>query len=320
MKRVYVTGAAGFIGSHLCRALARQGHRVRGCDNLAGDAPPALRRGRQRALLQPANVRLDEVDINDTYALARHFLDHEADTVVHLAARAGVRQSAHAPLACARDNLLGFVSTLEACRRSGIGRVLYASSSSVYGNRAGAFSETDPAHPPASVYAATKQADEALAAAFTAQLGLTSVGLRFFTVYGPWGRPDMAPYLFLQAIRRGDPIRLFASGTPRRDFTFIDDVVEAVCRLVTDAREQPMARVLNIGHSQPSTVRELVRAIEQAVGKEAVVRNEALPAGDVEQTCADDTLLRAWVGPLARTSLEEGVLRTARWLDEWDPL
>ena len=321
MQSVFVTGAAGFIGAHVAQALAKHGLRVSGCDLLSASSMLALQDGRLTALIRDSGVDVTPLDACDTDALTLALLERQADVVVHLAALPGVRASAERPLTYANANLMGFASVLEACRRAGVRRLLYASSSSVYGQRGGQFAESDRTGPPTSFYAATKMANEAMAAAYKAQMGLTSTGLRFFTVYGPWGRPDMAPYLFAQAIRQGRPIKLYGHGQPRRDFTFIADAVDAVVRLVQQPLQQPLPDVLNIGHSQPVRLLEFVRLLEEALGREAQVEMHRLPPDDVAYTCADDRLLhRVLGGPMQHTPLRQGLARLVDWLDQWDPI
>ena len=321
MRSVFVTGAAGFIGAHVAQALAVHGQQVSGCDLLSASRMLALQDGRLTALVRASGVEVTPLDVGDTDALTLALLERQADVVVHLAALPGVRASAERPLTYANANLMGFASVLEACRRAGVHRLLYASSSSVYGQRGGQFAESDRTGPPTSFYAATKMANEAMAAAYKAQIGLASTGLRFFTVYGPWGRPDMAPYLFAQAIRQGRPIKLYGHGQPRRDFTFISDAVDAVVRLVQQPLQQPLPDVLNIGHSQPVRLLEFVRLLEESLGREAQVEMHSLPPDDVAYTCADDRLLhRVLGGPMQHTPLTQGLARMVDWLDQWDPI
>lgn len=320
MRSIFVTGAAGFIGSHLSKALAVQGFQVKGCDLLPAPTLLALQEGRLQALTQPVGVEVMQLDICETDALVDALRGVEAETVVHLAALPGVRASAMRPLAYAQANLVGFTSVLEACRRAGVKRLLYASSSSVYGHRGGQFAESDRTGPPTSFYAATKMANEAMALAYRSQMGLDAVGLRFFTVYGPWGRPDMAPFLFAQAIRQGRPIRLHGHGRPRRDFTHVADAVDALVRLVSMPSSLPLPEILNVGHGQPITLLEFVRLLEDAIGQSATLEMHDLPPDDVAYTCADDRLLQRVIGPLQHTPMTQGLGQLASWLHDWDPL
>ena len=321
MRSVFVTGAAGFIGAHVVEALALHGLRVTGCDLLSAPRLLTLQEGRLAALTRALGVEVAPLDVCDADALTLALVEHEVEVVVHLAALPGVRASAERPLMYANANLMGFTSVLEACRRAGVSRLLYASSSSVYGQRGGQFAESDRTGPPTSFYAATKMANEAMAAAYKAQMGLNSTGLRFFTVYGPWGRPDMAPYLFAQAIRQGRAIKLYGHGQPRRDFTYIADAVDAVVRLVQQPPQQPLPVVLNIGHNQPVRLLEFVRLLEEALGRSAQIEMRRLPPDDVAYTCADDRLLnRVLGGPMQHTPLPQGLAHLVDWLDRWEPI
>lgn len=319
MVCVYVTGAAGFIGSHTVHALAKSGLRVSGCD-LPDVMSRPLQQGRLKALAKPVGVDVVGLDVCDTDGLTDAFRRAPADIVIHLAALAGVRSSAEHPLAYAQANLIGFTSVLEACRRAKVRRLLYASSSSVYGNRGGQFAESDRTGPPTSYYAATKIANEAMASAYRLQMGLNSTGLRFFTVYGPWGRPDMAPYIFARAIHTGTAIKLFGRGQPRRDFTYIKDVVEVVCRLVQAPLNSPLPDVLNVGQSRPVRLLEFVNLLERAMDRTAKLEMHPLPPDDVVYTCADDRLLSQVVGPLAHTPMRQGLADLARWVKAWESI
>jgi len=320
METVFITGVAGFIGAHLARLLRLQGLEVAGCDHLNPATDKALQRARIQALLHPHGIEVAPLDINDTEGLEQALAARQVGTLVHLAALPGVRASSHRPLEYARSNLQGFASVLEACRRTGVQRVLYASSSSVYGLRGGQFAESDRVGPPTSFYAATKMANEAMALAYRAQMGLNCVGLRFFTVYGPWGRPDMAPFLFAQALRKGQALQLFGHGQPRRDFTYVDDAVRAVARLVRSPLSLPLPEVLNVGLGQPVRILDFVQVLEEVVGRCAVLEMQPLPPDDVGHTCADDRLLNRVVGPMERTPLKAGLQALVQWLQVHDPV
>ncbi len=323
---VLVTGAAGFIGSHVCASLARAGLSVVGCDGFGRDqCDPRLKRDRVVALLDPHGVPCHTVDLSDGTAVRELFASHRFTRVVHLAAQAGVRYSVTAPESFVQSNLVAFGHVLEACRHAKVEHLVYASSSSVYGAREEVpFRETDRADEPASLYAATKRANELMAHAYAHLFGLPCTGLRFFTVYGPWGRPDMAYFDFAQRIRRGDPITVFGDGGLRRDFTYIDDIVEGVRRVAIarcaglDGRV-PHA-VFNIGHHHPVPVSELVRLLERTLGRAAVIRHVPVQRSEVPATCADVMRLRDWTGFAPTTPLAEGLERFVRWLDAWDPL
>jgi UDP-glucuronate 4-epimerase len=322
MARILVTGAAGFIGAHACAALALDGHAVLGCDSFNDYYAPQLKRDRVGALLDPLGVRCIEVDLGVRGSVERLLNDHGAlDTVVHFAGQAGVRHSTDHPLAHVETNVVVFTELLEASRRAGIGHVVHASSSSVYGARNRTpFSETDRTDEPVSIYAATKTAAESLAHAYASLHAMAITGLRFFTVYGPWGRPDMAYFSFAQKIRRGKPIDVFGDGELLRDFTYIADAVEAVCRLVRRGPQGAGAEVFNVGHRQPVRVLDFVRTLEQALGRSAEIRFCPMQPGDVPVTCADPRRLDAAVGHWQWTELDEGLARFASWLERWHPL
>ena len=324
-----VTGAAGFIGMHVARRLLADGHDVVGLDNLNAYYDPRLKQARIAQLEAFSNFKFERMDIADRQAMASLFAAHRFPVVVHLAAQAGVRHSLIDPRAYAEANLTGFVNVLEGCRHAGCRNLVYASSSSVYGaNTRVPFRTSDNVDHPLSLYGATKKANELMAHAYAYLFALPATGLRFFTVYGPWGRPDMAMWLFTEAILQGRPIKLFNNGQMRRDFTDIDDAVEAVVRLVhrpatpnaawsDDAPDPASSRapwqVYNIGNSQPVEVTEVVRLIEEAVGKPAVRELLPMQPGDVPQTCADASSLERAVGFRPSTPIGEGVRRFVDW-------
>jgi UDP-glucuronate 4-epimerase len=333
---VLVTGAAGFIGAAVCQRLLERGERVSGLDNLNPYYDPALKRARLERIAAAAEAgagteawRFHQLDISDAAAVAQLFARGRPGRVIHLAAQAGVRHSIDNPAAYIQANLVGFAAILEACRHHGVGHLVYGSSSSVYGGNTNLpFSERQPVNHPVSLYAATKKANELMAHSYSHLYGLAATGLRFFTVYGPWGRPDMAPMLFARAILAGEPIQVFNHGRMRRDFTYIDDVVEGVIRCLDkpatpdpafDAAAPDPAtswaphRLFNLGNSQPVQLLAFIAALERALGREAVKELLPLQPGDVEATAADTTLLEAWVGFRPSTPLEEGVERFAAW-------
>jgi UDP-glucuronate 4-epimerase len=326
---VLVTGAAGFIGSHVAAALRDAGWSVVGCDR--GDAPGCdaflarLRHDRVAHFLVPRGVPFEVVDLSDRAEVQTLFAAHRFERVVHLAAQAGVRLSMTAPEAFVQSNLVAFGHVLEACRDAAIEHLVYASSSSVYGAREEVpFRENDRADEPTSFYAATKRANELMAHSYAHLYGLPCTALRFFTVYGPWGRPDMAYFEFAQRIRRGEPITVFGRGELRRDFTYVDDIVEGVRRIAAvpcGASGRPAPHIVyNIGHHEPVEVREFVRLLERALGRPAIVRYAPVHRGDVPVTCADVTRLRDRTGFAPTTPLGDGLVRFARWLEAWDPL
>ena len=328
-RPILVTGAAGFIGYHVARRLAEQGRAVIGVDNLNAYYDPALKRARLAQLKPLPSFRFEQIDLADRAATAALFATHRFAEVVHLAAQPGVRHSLVDPHAYADANVTGFLNVLEGCRHNGCRHLLYASSSSVYGgNTKVPFSTADNVDHPISLYAATKKANELMAHAYAHLFRLPMTGLRFFTVYGPWGRPDMALWLFTEAILKGRPIRLFNHGRMRRDFTYIDDVTEAVVRLIdrpaapdpawsgeapNPATSSAPWRVYNIGNHTPVEVTEVVALIEQALGQKA--ERELLPMqpGDVAETCADVADLEAAVGFRPSTPIAEGVRRFVDW-------
>jgi len=329
---VLVTGAAGFIGAAVALRLLARGERVVGVDNLNPYYDPALKRARL-ALLEaaatPGQFLFAELDVADGGGLAALVAQEKPDRVIHLAAQAGVRYSIENPAVYIQSNLVGFGAVLEACRHQGVAHLVYASSSSVYGgNRQMPFSEQHPVNHPVSLYAATKKANELMAHTYSHLYGLPATGLRFFTVYGPWGRPDMAPMLFARAILAGEPIKVFNQGNMQRDFTYIDDIVEGVIRcLDKPATADPLFdplhpdpataavphRLFNIGNSQPIELLRFIAVLEQALGREAIRELQPMQPGDVPATAADTTALEAWVGFRPTTPIELGVERFAQW-------
>ena len=326
---ILVTGAAGFIGYHVTRRLLEQGRAVVGIDSLNAYYDPALKQARLAELARLPGFRFEQCDIADRERLAALFAAHRFSQVIHLAAQAGVRYSLVDPHAYADANLVGFLNILEGCRQAKTQHLLYASSSSVYGgNSVTPFATTENVDHPLSLYGATKKANELMAHAYAHLFGIPATGLRFFTVYGPWGRPDMAMWLFTQAILQGRPIRLFNNGNMKRDFTYVDDVAEAVARLIdrppspdpnwNGAAPNPATsfapwRVYNIGNHTPVEVTEVVRLLEAALGKSAIRELAPMQPGDVPETCADVADLEAAVGFRPKTPIAEGVRRFVEW-------
>lgn len=327
--KVLVTGAAGFIGMHVAQRLLAAGAQVVGIDDLNDYYDPALKQARLDVLAGLPRFGFERLDIADRTGVAALFKRHGFERVVHLAAQAGVRYSLKNPHAYADANLVGFVNMLEGCRHAGVRHLVYASSSSVYGgNTKMPFSEHDPVDHPVSLYAATKKANELMAHTYSHLYGLPTTGLRFFTVYGPWGRPDMAAFLFADAILSGRPIDVFNHGDMKRDFTYIDDIVEGVVRVLDHppagdpsfdaarpdpARSRAPYRVFNIGNSDPVPLMDFIGAMEAAIGCSAEKRFLPMQDGDVPATFADTTELAALVGFSPRTDVHEGVRRFVAW-------
>jgi UDP-glucuronate 4-epimerase len=331
--KVLVTGAAGFIGMHVSQVLLARGDEVVGLDSLNDYYDPTLKEARLARLAPQAGFRFVRMDVADREGMARLFADERFDRVVHLAAQAGVRYSLENPHAYVDSNLVGFMNILEGCRHTSVAHLVYASSSSVYGgNEKMPFSEHDSVDHPVSIYAATKKANELMAHTYSHLYGLPTTGLRFFTVYGPWGRPDMALFLFVSAMLEGRPIDVFNHGRMRRDFTYIDDIVEGVVRtldrlpqpdpaydaLAADpARSRAPYRVFNIGNNDPVPLMDFITAIEATLGIEARKNFLPMQAGDVPATAADTTELAAWVGFAPATPVREGVARFVAWYRDY---
>ena len=315
---ILVTGAAGFIGFHATKALLERGERVIGVDSLSPYYDVGLKRARLARLDSSDGFSFAHLDLADHEAATAFMIEAAPERILHLAAQAGVRYSLEAPFAYTRANVTGHLAVLEAARALGdrLAHLVYASSSSVYGERDGAFREADAADAPVSLYAATKRADELMSAAYAHLYGLPQTGLRFFTVYGPWGRPDMAYWLFADAMLKGETIRLFNHGRNERDFTYIDDVIEPLLRVLDDA-PGPRNAVYNIGGSRPVETRALVAALEAELGVAAQVELVGPQPGDVTHTCADVSKLKADYGVAPETPLETGVARFARWFRDY---
>jgi UDP-glucuronate 4-epimerase len=320
MKRVLVTGAAGFIGMHVCQALLARGEQVLGVDSLNDYYDPALKHARLARLQGRAGFSFERLDIADTPAVQSFFEHHAFDRVVHLAAQAGVRYSVTHPHAYAQANLVGFLNVLEGCRARRVAHLVYASSSSVYGgNTKLPFSEADPVDAPVSLYAATKKANELMAHSYAHLYDLPCSGLRFFTVYGPWGRPDMAYWSFTRAILAREPIPVFNHGRMQRDFTYVDDVVAGVLAVLGQPPAGPAPqRVLNIGGSHPVPLLDFIGELEAALGVPARLEMRPMQQGDVPATFADVSRLNAVPGaPREFTPLATGLRRFVQWYREY---
>jgi UDP-glucuronate 4-epimerase len=319
-RTILVTGAAGFIGSAVTVRLAAMGYAVVGCDNFNDYYDPALKEHRVEALLGPAGVACEKVELADAAQTAALFERVKPALVVHLAAQAGVRYSLQNPAVYVQANVVAFGHILEGCRTHGVEHLLYASSSSVYGaNAKTPFSESDQTDEPVSLYAATKKANELMARTYSHLYGMPITGLRFFTVYGPWGRPDMAYFSFARKMLAGESIPVFAEGKLYRDFTYIDDIVEGVVRLLFKPSIQegkPPHSVFNIGNSQPVQVLDFIQTLERAFDVRAVLDFQPMQPGDVPATHADTGKLHEWVGYKPTTSLEAGLQEFARWYNQ----
>jgi UDP-glucuronate 4-epimerase len=331
--KILVTGAAGFIGFHLSQRLLSAGHTVIGLDNLNDYYDVNLKKARLGQLLPVEKFRFGKMDLADREGIARLFKEEHFDRVVNLAAQAGVRYSIENPHAYVDSNLVGFMNILEGCRHSEVGHLVYASSSSVYGaNTAMPFSVHHNVDHPVSLYAATKKANELMAHTYSSLYSLPTTGLRFFTVYGPWGRPDMALFLFTKAILEGRPIDVFNYGKMRRDFTYVDDIVEGVVRVLdnvaksnpdwTGARPDPGTsyapyKVYNIGNNSPVELMHFIEVLEDCLGKKAEKNLLPIQSGDVPATFADVDDLIADVGFKPATSVEEGIGRFVAWYRDY---
>jgi UDP-glucuronate 4-epimerase len=320
---ILLTGAAGFIGAHTAQRLLARGDTVLGIDNLNDYYAVALKHARLKPLMPQPGFAFEQIDVADREAMAKLFARHRFDAVVHLAAQAGVRYSITHPHAYLDSNLTGFGHILEGCRAQKLGHLVYASSSSVYGgNTKMPFEETDAVDHPVSLYAATKKANELMAHTYSHLYGLPTTGLRFFTVYGPWGRPDMAYFSFTRAVLEGRPIQVFNHGQMKRDFTYIDDIVEGVLRVLDKPATPenaggPPYRIFNIGNHDPVPLMDFIGCIEQALGREAIKEFLPMQDGDVPATYASTEALHRWVGFAPSTPLKDGMARFVRWYREY---
>ena len=310
-----VTGTAGFIGMYTAKRLLEQGHQVVGLDNLNSYYEPELKKYRLAQLMPFESFSFVKLDLADREGIEQLFKVEQFDRVIHLAAQAGVRYSIEAPFDYVDSNLVGMMTILEGCRHNQVQHLVYASSSSVYGmNDKIPFSETDQVDNPVSLYAATKKANELMAHSFSKLYKIPTTGLRFFTVYGPAGRPDMAPWLFTKAILKDEPIKVFNQGKMMRDFTYIDDIVEGVMRIqdVIPQTEIPYS-LFNIGNNEPVQLSRFINAIEAACGKEAEKIMLGMQPGDVERTYADTSRLEKIIGYKPQTAIEQGIAKFVGW-------
>ncbi len=331
--KILLTGAAGFIGMSTALRLLARGDEVVGLDNLNDYYDVTLKENRLKRLTPHAGFRFVKLDVADRQGMDKLFAAEKFDRVIHLAAQAGVRYSLQNPHAYIESNIVGFTNILEGCRHSQVAHLVYASSSSVYGgNTKMPFSEHDSVDHPVSLYAATKKANELMAHTYSHLYGLPTTGLRFFTVYGPWGRPDMALFLFTKAILDGRPIDVFNYGQMQRDFTYIDDIVEGVIRvldrvavadpaydasLADPATSNAPYRVFNIGNNNPVPLLDFIACIEEALGKKAEKRLLPLQDGDVPATYANTDALQEWVGFVPGISVQDGIARFVAWYRDY---
>ena len=329
--KVVVTGCAGFIGAAVCDALLKSGHSVFGVDDFNDYYKPALKRRRVESLVGNGEFKLFEVDVSDTNAIEKVFAAVTPQRVIHLAAQAGIRRALNDPHSYGRTNLIGFLNVIEASAKLKVEHFVFASTSSVYGlNALTPFVESHAATHPISLYSATKVANEAIAHSYSATHGLACTGLRFFTVYGPWGRPDMAPIKFAKSIIQGHPIQIYNNGRHSRDFTYIDDIVRGVLSAVNLVAKpekdfNPVSpdpgssntpwRVFNIGGENPIALMDFVAKLESALGRKAKIEFVARQIGDMETTSADCSALRDATGWTSKVSLEEGLKNLAGWCE-----
>lgn len=329
--KILVTGAAGFIGYHLCKKLVNEHYQVYGIDNLNSYYDVRLKLDRlvqlgidttsedflrQRELTsKDSPFRFWQLDLVDSQSIDGLFQREQFDVVINLAAQAGVRYSIDNPKVYVQSNVVGFINILEACRHYAVKHLIYASSSSVYGNQEKVpFSEDDRVDHPISLYAATKKSNELMAHVYSHLYGLSTTGLRFFTVYGPWGRPDMAPFLFTKAILNGEPIKVFNNGNLKRDFTYIDDVIEGINSIVNkSANFELKCKLINIGNNVPEKLLDFIAAIENACNKKAILNMYPMQAGDVYQTYADVAILNHEIGYQPKTPISKGVYNFVNW-------
>ena len=327
-RKILVTGAAGFIGSAICEKLAERGWETLGIDSLNNYYPVFLKKARLEQLGiyfsehtgnavksdKFTNLTFIEADITNRPAMEKIFRDFNPDIIVNMAAQAGVRYSIENPYSYVHNNIDGFLVLLECARHWPVKKLIYASSSSIYGgNEKVPFSEEDSADNPMSLYATTKRSNELMAKAYNNLFGIPAVGLRFFTVYGPWGRPDMAPMLFAEAITKGETIKVFNEGNLSRDFTYIDDIVEGIMLVIEDENEITTAEVFNIGHGSPVKLLDFISLLENALGQKAKKEYLPMQKGDVYTTYADTTRFQKRYGYRPATELKDGIQKFADW-------
>ena len=316
MKRVLVTGAAGFIGYHLCKSLLDDGFNVLGIDNVNDYYDPKLKQARLDQLNPFNNFKFDKIDIADRESLTKAFTDFKPNKVVNLAAQAGVRYSIENPYAYMDANLVGFLNIIELCRHNDVEGLIYASSSSVYGGNTKTPSSTeDRVDNPISLYAASKKSNELIANSYSHLYGLHTTGLRYFTVYGPWGRPDMAMFIFAKKILAGEPIPVFNNGEMRRDFTYIDDIISGT-RAAIDKNYK--CEIFNLGNHKSEQLMDMIALLEQKLGKKAEINFLPMQPGDIRESFADIKLSNTKLGYKPRTSLIKGISRFIKWYQNYE--
>lgn len=318
---IFITGVAGFIGSHLAKRLLDEGYKVIGIDNLNDYYDPKLKEDRLNWIKHP-NFEFHKLDLLEYDRIKTLLINRKPSICINLAAQAGVRYSLQNPEAYIDSNIRGFHNILELCKDLGINNLLYASSSSVYGlNSKTPFEETDKTDKPASLYAATKKTNELFAHVYSHLYSINTYGLRFFTVYGPWGRPDMAYYSFVNKIKKNEKIQIYNSGNMLRDFTYIDDIIESMYGLIKEIRKCPdeikICEVFNIGNNNPIKLMDFIKSIEDSLSISADKEYLSMQKGDVKQTYSDNTKLKEYIGFSPRTNLKDGVMEFVKWFNEY---
>ena len=309
--KILVTGSVGFIGMHLCIRLLQKGYQIYGVDNLNSYYSSELKKNRLKVLTKHKNFRFKKLDIANNEELSAVFKDFKPDKVINLAAQAGVRYSLENPNAYIHSNIVGFMNILECCRHSKVKGLIYASSSSVYGNNKKLpFSINDKVDKPISIYAATKKANELMAYTYSHLYNLHTTGLRFFTVYGPWGRPDMAIYMFTEKIKKGEPISVFNNGKMSRDFTYIDDIINGI---IGSIDKNYFCEIFNLGNNKVENLKDVIKIIEQNIGKRAIINLMSMQPGDVKKTYADIEYSSQKLGYSPKVSLNKGLPKFIDW-------
>ena len=316
LEKILVTGSAGFIGMHLCQDLLKDGYNVCGIDNLNDYYSLSLKESRLKVLLDNKNFEFKKIDISNLEDVQKLFENFKPDKVVNLAAQAGVRYSLLNPHAYIQSNIVGFTNIIETCKEHKISGLIYASSSSVYGqNKKIPFSVHHRADKPISIYAASKISNELIAYTYSHLYGLHTTGLRFFTVYGPWGRPDMAMYIFAEKIKNGEKIFLFNHGRMQRDFTYIDDIIKGIRLSIT---KNYLCEIFNLGNNQVEELKNVIQILEDEIGKKANIENKGMQLGDVKKTFADIEHTKQKLGYSPRTSIIQGIPKFIDWLNYYN--